>query len=131
VINVRHDGTHSLSTVWKRLTRTTPLFRSWAIFEARAPEPLYSQTIYQHPKPSPRYFDAQRTLGRLQGRRGLWLAGMYMHDVDSHESAIMSAVNVARALHPASENLARLRIPVARPITPETASPPQVPGTQR
>ena len=113
VINVRHDGTSVLSTIWKRWSRQTPVFRSWVAFETRVPEPLYSQTTYRHAKTTPRYFDAQRAVSRLQGRNGLWLAGMYTHDVDCHESAIVSAVNIARRLDPASDNLDRLVEPAS------------------
>jgi predicted NAD/FAD-binding protein len=127
VINVRRDGASSLSTVWKRWSRKTAIFRSGITFETRIPDPLYGEATYHHPRVTPRYFEAQRAVGRLQGRNGLWLAGMYTHDVDCHESAIASAVNIARRLDPASDNLARLKAPA----TGEKETSSQVPGTQR
>ena len=35
-------------------------------------------------------------------------AGLHTHDIDSHESAILSAVNIARRLAAQSSNLSRL-----------------------
>jgi predicted NAD/FAD-binding protein len=108
VVNVRYDGTHSLTTVWKRWASRTPIFRSWVTFEPRLPDPLYSLVTYYHPKATPEYFDVQRVIAGLQGRDNLWLAGMYTRDVDSHESAVASAVAIARRLHPDSSRLRRL-----------------------
>ena len=65
---------------------------------------------YEHGKITPDYFDAQRRLRDLQGRDGLWLAGLYTDDADSHESAVRSAVAVAKRLSPDSS---RLRLLVA------------------
>jgi len=53
----------------------------------------------------PEHFRAQELLDRMQGRRNLWFAGAYAHDIDSHESAILSAIRVARELAPESSNL--------------------------
>ena len=61
------------------------------------------------------------------GRHNVWLAGMYTHDADCHESAIISAVNIARRLAPASELVGRLMASGGA----ERADSPQVPGTQR
>ena len=114
VINIRHDGARSLNTIWKPWSSRRPVFRSWVTFETRLPDPLYRLATYYHPKVSPAYFEAQRAIGKLQGRNNLWLAGMYTHDVDCHESAVVSAVNVARRLDPASDRLVRLTAPDAR-----------------
>ena len=61
-----------------------------------------------HPVVGPRHFQTQKTLAALQGRNNLWLAGLYTHDIDSHENAILSAVNIARRIDPESGNLRRL-----------------------
>jgi predicted NAD/FAD-binding protein len=50
-------------------------------------------------------FEAQRSLSAFQGQNNLWLAGLYTHDIDSHESAIRSAVKVAEGLDPRSAGL--------------------------
>jgi len=108
VLNVRHDGAHSSLSVWKRWKSRTPVFKSWVTYEPQPPRPLYFLTTYDHPNINLRYFEAQRSLAALQGRNNLWLAGLYTHDIDSHESAILSAVKVAERLDPQSINLSRL-----------------------
>jgi predicted NAD/FAD-binding protein len=105
VFNIRNDGTHSSLTVWKKWKSATPVFKSWVTFEPHLPEPLYFVETYDHPKVTPAYFAAQRRIAPLQGRNNLWLAGLYTGDIDSHESAIQSAVRIARHLDPESSNL--------------------------
>jgi len=107
IVNVRHDGRHAHSTVWKPW-RGRRLFRSWLTFEEQVPEPLHELVVFDHPKPTPEYFALQRALGARQGEAGLWLAGVHMHDIDSHESALLSGVNVARRLAPDALRLQRL-----------------------
>jgi hypothetical protein len=54
-------------------------------------------------------------LKRSHGQAGVWLAGLYMDDADSHESAVRSAVTIARALAP---DAARLRLLEGRQKAP-------------
>jgi predicted NAD/FAD-binding protein len=108
VVNLRYDGRHCQNTVWKQWKSTRPIFRSWVTFDADLPAALYAQVEYQHVKINLAYYQAQKNLIALQGRSQLWLAGLYMHDIDSHESAIRSAVNIARILDPQSINLQKL-----------------------
>ncbi|WP_345801217.1 FAD-dependent oxidoreductase [Microbacterium sp. AZCO] len=107
VVNARWDGTHSQLSVWNP-ERGLPVFRSWVTYEERLPEPLYATAVYEHAMVTVDYFDAQSHLRALQGRRGVWLAGLYTDDADSHESAVHSAVAVAEQLGPGSTRLARL-----------------------
>jgi uncharacterized protein len=111
VFNIRHDGDHSALTIWKKWKSEKPIFKSWATHERIAPDPLYYTATYDHPAVGPGHFEAQRRLANLQGRNNLWLAGLYTHDIDSHESAILSAVKIAEGLNPQSSNLNRLRTP--------------------
>jgi len=106
VVNTRYDGRHSANTIWKGWKSRQPIFKSWVTYEARLPEPLYGVATFDHPCVTASYFEAQKELVRRQGQNRVWLAGMYMHDVDCHESAIQSAANVARRLAP---NAARLK----------------------
>jgi predicted NAD/FAD-binding protein len=109
VFNIRHDGDHSALTIWKRWKSEKPVFKSWVTHERIAPDPLYHTATYDHPAVRPVHFETQQKLARLQGLNNLWLAGMYTHDIDSHESAILSAVKIAERLSPQSSNLNRLR----------------------
>ncbi len=106
VVNVRWDGTHSQLSIWNP-ERGLPVFRSWVTFEERLPEPLYAVATYEHLLVTVDHFDAQARLKALRGHGGVWLAGLYMDDADSHESAVRSAVTIARELAPDS---ARLRL---------------------
>jgi uncharacterized protein len=115
VVNTRYNGRHSANTVWKGWKSRQPIFRSWVTFEAQLPEPLYAVARYDHAKVNAAYMDAQPRLAALQGRGRLWLAGAYLQDIDSHESAIRSAVDVARRLAPDS---GRLRQLIAPPLPP-------------
>jgi predicted NAD/FAD-binding protein len=108
VFNIRWRQERSLSTVWRQQRESIPVFKSWVDRDAPLPEPLYHLTSYQHPLVTVDYFQAQQRLAELQGRRNLWFAGVYTHDIDSHESAIQSAIYVARRLAPSSRNLSRL-----------------------
>ena len=104
VVNARWDGAHSSLTVWDP-RRGLPVFKSWITSDTDLPDPLYAVAAYEHGMITPAYFDAQSRLKSLNGRDGLWLAGLSMHDVDSHESAVRSAVAVARSLAPDSWRL--------------------------
>ncbi|MEU1971953.1 FAD-dependent oxidoreductase [Microbacterium sp. NPDC019599] len=104
VVNARWDGRHSQLSIWNP-ERGLPVFRSWVTYEERMPEPLYATAGYEHLLVTTEHFDAQARLHRLQGRAGVWLAGLYTDDADSHESAVHSAVTIARELAPDSPRL--------------------------
>ncbi|GAA1841844.1 NAD(P)/FAD-dependent oxidoreductase [Agromyces salentinus] len=109
VVNARLHGERSSLSVWNpRLG--LPVFKSWVTFDERMPHPLHAVVTYEHGRITPDYFDAQARLAPLNGTEGLWLAGLAMHDADSHESAVRSAMTVAEGLAPDS---ARLRTLVA------------------
>jgi predicted NAD/FAD-binding protein len=108
VINVRHDGRHAQNTVWKSWRSKRPVFRSWVTYDTAPPDRLHRMTTYDHPKPTRAYFETQRALASEQGKGGLWLAGMHTHDVDSHESALVSGVKAAQGLSPGAPRLGAL-----------------------
>ncbi|MHB8626784.1 MAG: FAD-dependent oxidoreductase [Aggregatilineales bacterium] len=108
VVNTRYTATHSSNTVWKKWKSKKPIFRSWVTYDAEMPSALYQVRTYDHPKVNLNYYRAQRNLVPLQGEHNLWLAGLYMHDIDCHESALMSAVKIVQKLDPQSENLRKL-----------------------
>lgn len=115
VTNIAYDGVHSALTVCKPFMKDIPVFRSWITYKLKGqlnendlPHPLYAVKHFYHPKPNNAYFKAQNSLIPLQGNNNLWLAGFYTHDVDSHNSAIVSAINIAKKLAPHSERLIAL-----------------------
>lgn len=119
VMNLRHDGAHSHSTVWKswRQPPSGHVFKSWVTYQETTPEPLYAERTFDHVIPDRAYFECQRTIARAQGRGGIWFAGMYTRDIDCHESAITSAVAIAEQLAPGSSRLRALT-----PAVPEAAA---------
>ncbi len=108
VVNLRYDGRYSQYSIWRPWKSAIPVFKSWVTHDPRLPDPLYAVVKYMHPQVDHAYFHAQEALQRHQGINNLWLAGMYMVDVDCHESAVMSGVNVARRLAPDSPRLREL-----------------------
>ena len=91
-----------------------PLFRSWITYNVWTeaskilPDPLYALRTYHHPKVTPAYFATQKKIAQLQGKNNLWIAGFYTHDTDSHNSAIVSAIHIAKKLAPNSARLIQL-----------------------
>lgn len=110
VANIRYDGNQSYLTTYKPWKSSTDIFRSWISYDETLnsqslPQPLYDLKNFHHQKVTPAFFIAQKGLKELQGTHNLWLAGHYMHDIDSHESAIVSAIKIAEKLAPFSKRL--------------------------
>lgn len=112
-VNIRYDGIHAATTMYKDWKSKTPIFKSWLTYDVRSPNdkgsplpsPLYALIDYKHPTTDSRYFHAQSVVEKAQGLNHLWFAGMWTYDNDSHESAIISAIKVAQHLAPESERL--------------------------
>lgn len=108
VVNVRHEGHRAILTEWSGMDQRVPVFRSFSAREPVTAERVHRVEAYKHPIVTPEHYAIQRDLAALQGRGGVWAAGLYTCDVDNHESALMSAIRVARALAPTTQNLQRL-----------------------
>ena len=113
VANIGYNGVNSSMTIFKSWkSETKPIFRSWLSHPIvnnhktdSLPSPLYALIKWQHPTINPNYFHAQKAIQTVNGNQNLWFAGMYTYNNDSHESVIISAMNVARSLAPHSERL--------------------------
>lgn len=104
VANIFYDGQKSSLTICKP-GRPLPLFRSWIMHKENLndhtlPTPLYALREYYHAKVTVNYFDAQKALQGMQGDSNIWLAGLYMYNIDSHDSALMSAISIAKQIAP-------------------------------
>ena len=115
VANIAFDGTNSAMTIYKSwLDGPSPIFRSWLTYpieyhgENLVPSPLFATVEWQHPIIDVNYFHAQKAIQVANGNQNLWFAGIYTFDNDSHESVIVSAMNVAQGLAPNSERLNQL-----------------------
>lgn len=108
VANVFYNGIDSSLTVYKKRKSDIPLFRSWLLPSMPTPKNIHCLVDYYHAKPNVNYFEAQSLIESIQGKYNIWLAGVYTHDIDSHESAIVSAIKIAQKLAPNSERLIKL-----------------------
>ena len=114
IANILYDGKNSALTICKPHMREFPLFRSWITYNLGlpendpVPEPLYALKYFYHSKVNKAYFDMQKNIAPFQGKNNLWLAGFYTTGPDSHNSAIVSAINIAKKLAPTSERLIAL-----------------------
>lgn len=110
-VNMRYDGHYCQVSVWRQQRSGLAVFKSWVTHDAALPDRLYATSTFLHPRVDTTYFALQSKLQRMQGKDDLWLAGVYMVDVDCHESAVLSAVNVVRCLAPQSRRLKQLSEP--------------------
>lgn len=108
VVNLRREGPACAIHHWAGWRTGAPVFRSWVTHAARPVSHVYAEFSYRHPRPTPAYFAAQRALAGVQGHGGLWFAVMYTAGYDNHESAVQSAVRIARTLVPDSARLRAL-----------------------
>lgn len=114
VVNIRYDGKTIAATSFYKpwLTGSVDIFRSNITYDLQAgngfPEPLYALAQYWHPQVDVDYFHVQEAVQTVNGNRNLWFAGIYTYDEDSHESAICSAIEVAKRLAPSSIRLNQL-----------------------
>lgn len=98
-------------TFWCGMQDGVDVFRSWVTLGSSVPRDLYAMYRYFHPRMTPGYYRVQARLAALgPGSGGLWLAGSYLDDVDTHESGLRSAMEVVQRLHPESENLSALKV---------------------
>ena len=98
-------GRRPRNTVWSGLPAKADLFRSWLRPEEDEPSGTLHIREYKHILMTTEHHTRQQALARLQGTGGLWAAGMYTDGVDNHESAIRSAVKVAKVLAPEAERV--------------------------
>jgi predicted NAD/FAD-binding protein len=93
--------------------QTIELFKSWAERRRTDPRHIVLERRFKHPHISRSTIQAARELGPLQGRDGLYFSGVYTTGFDSQESAVYSAMQVAKSLAPRSQTLASLKTRLA------------------
>ena len=87
---------------------TVDVFKSWATRRDADASAILLERRFKHPLIGRGSLRAARRLRRLQGRGGLHFSGQYTTGMDLQESAVYSAMQVARALAPGSATLAAL-----------------------
>lgn len=117
-INQSHRADEAWMTDWPGRLHGVPVFRTWMAKGRPEPREVFVRRTFRHLLVTRENRGLQRRIAALQGQHGLWIAGMYAVDVDNHESALTSAVVVARALAPDSSTLRRLEDEAARSSEP-------------
>jgi predicted NAD/FAD-binding protein len=107
--NSMYDGKNCEATIWCPEDGEHEYFKSWVSFAKQMPKHLYSVHEFNHPVLTPTHYQAQAKLKPLNGRDNLWFVGSYTQDIDSHESGVLSAMEIAQKLDPESENLKSLQ----------------------
>ncbi|HSW73764.1 MAG TPA: FAD-dependent oxidoreductase [Candidatus Limnocylindria bacterium] len=110
VVNVKYDGSCSRLTVYKRNLGTLPVFRSWVDPQVFVPKNAYIIEPFYHAKPTSAYFAGQKAVKESQGKQNIWFGGLYTHDLDSHESAIVAALKTGQKLAPQAERVRQLQL---------------------
>ena len=87
---------------------TVDVFKSWATRRRTDPRRILLERRFKHPLITPRAIAAARALRRIQGRHGLYFSGAYTTGTDLQETALYSAMEVAREVAPTSPKLASL-----------------------
>jgi predicted NAD/FAD-binding protein len=87
---------------------TVDVFKSWATRRESDPSVILLERRFRHPLIGRDSLRAARRLRHHQGRGGLHFSGHYTTGMDLQESAVYSAMQVARALAPRSGKLAAL-----------------------
>jgi predicted NAD/FAD-binding protein len=111
IYNSTHDGKVCEATIWCPDGGKYDYFKSWVTFAKEMPKNLYSVHEFTHPVLTPAHYRAQAKLKAVNGRDNLWFVGSHTQDIDSHESGVLSAIEIAQKLNPNSSNLAALKDP--------------------
>jgi len=109
IFNHFYDDDGAWATEWSGLHENAPVFRTWLLPGRPLPKSVHHRQSFEHLIVTPENAVLQRELAALQGRDGLFLAGMYTTDIDIHESSLCSAVAIARRLAPDSPGLRHLK----------------------
>ncbi|MDR7277796.1 FAD-dependent oxidoreductase [Catenuloplanes atrovinosus] len=106
--NVLTDGPYCEPSMWYGAFRDVSVFKSWVSHRAQLPAETIATFDYLHALETPDLAPAQAALAGYQGTERLWFAGAHTVDVASQDSALVSAISIAKRLAPASANLARI-----------------------
>jgi predicted NAD/FAD-binding protein len=98
IVNLTREAGFCAIHHWVGWRHQADVFRSWVTHYDVPPRDVIADVVYEHGKPTPAYYAAQTRLAAAQGRDNLWFAGVYTRGFDNHESAVESAIEVARSI---------------------------------
>lgn len=114
VYNAGIEGEACEGSVWlggihpSGLRGPVDIFKSWISSRRRQPRELLLDREFDHPLITPDVIRAAHKLKDWQGFKGLWFAGQHTAGMDLQETALRSAMNVAKKLNPESPQLRTL-----------------------
>jgi len=108
-LNHTHEPERAWMTEWAGRRHGVNAFRTWEPLGGRKVARPQAAVDFRHLVLTPANLGYQARLAELQGRCGLHVAGMYVVDVDNHESSVRSAWEVGERLAPEGANLASWR----------------------
>jgi predicted NAD/FAD-binding protein len=116
VDGIECEGSAWLGGIHEKLPTggTVDVFKSWAQRRRADPTNILLERRFKHPLITRDAIAAARSLRAFQGRNGLYFSGQYTTGVDAQETALYSAIQVAKALAPSSPQLASLNARLAQ-----------------
>jgi predicted NAD/FAD-binding protein len=119
LINQFHRDGEAFVTEWCGWVERRPVFRTWLPEGRRMPDQVHDARRFEHLVVTPASLAMQKRIAALQGAGGLYAAGMYVTEVDIHESALASALDVAAAIAPQSVHVRDYRAAIQQDRMPE------------
>ncbi len=113
LINQFHRDGEAFLTEWCGWLERRPVFRTWLPDGRPMPADVHYARPFEHLIVTPASIAMQKRIATLQGTGGLYAAGMYVTEVDIHESALASALDVAAAIAPDSAGVRDYRAAIA------------------
>ena len=111
-VNTEANDIKSESSMWFGAMRpklangkTVDIFKSWASNRSQESKEILIDQSFHHFLTSTQMVEATHTMSALQGKNKVWFAGAYMGGPVNHETAVQSAIQVARGLAPDSARL--------------------------
>ncbi len=104
-LNCQIEGNYCEASMWLANVLAVPkprtaakLWKSWITYRTRQPAQVIHEAQFQHMVPTPATLHAQSALDALQGDGDIWFAGGYTRPYDSQETALLSALEIARRM---------------------------------
>ncbi|MDP2312961.1 MAG: FAD-dependent oxidoreductase [Pseudomonadota bacterium] len=113
VVNQFHRDGEAFLTEWCGWLERRPVFRTWLPEGRPMPANVHYAGQFDHLVVTPSSIAMQKRIASLQGTGGLYAAGMYVTEVDIHESALASALDVVAAIAPDSAGVRDYRAAIA------------------
>lgn len=114
-LNSGIEGGHCEASTWMAGVLAGPppetaakIWKSWVTNRSEPPAQVLAEARFRHMLPTTGTLRAQNELSPLQGRDGVWIAGGYTRPYDSQETALLSAIEIAKGLTGRSARLQAL-----------------------